>query len=72
MIQVTWMDAKGAGRMRAFEDGEKAAVFLERLRADATARDSKGDVVGGVSEIPRHERVNGRTKWHWWIDTEAD
>jgi hypothetical protein len=72
MIQVTWMDARGAGRMRAFDDGEKAAVFLSRLGADATARDSKGEVVGSVSEIPRHERVNGRIRWHWWMDSGAE
>jgi hypothetical protein len=72
MIQVTWTDAKGAGRMRAFDDGEKAAKFLERLRADATARDSTGEVVGGVQEIPEFEREDRRGRWAWWIDSEAE
>jgi hypothetical protein len=71
MIQVTWTDAKGAGRMRAFERTSQATDFLRTLRREATVRDSSGEVVGGIELIPEAMRT-GRTKWGWWIDSEAE
>lgn len=71
MIQVTYSDRKGAGCMRAFDKADDAAGFLSRVRTEATARDSKGEVVGECYQIPAYERVGSR-RWGWWIDNEAN
>lgn len=76
MIQVTYIDKRGAGRMRAFRNGDEAARFLSTLRCDAVATDAKGAVVGRCWELDKSElrgmcRRAGHRRWGWWLDPDA-
>ena len=66
MYQVTYMNKKGAGCMRAFSDTAKVEKFISTLRHEATVRQN-GEVVGGIEYRPG-EWDDKRLKWFWWLE----
>jgi len=65
---ITWMDRRGAGRMRSFTDADALADFCDTLRREATIR-RNGRIVG---EVAREDHAaDGRRKWRWHFDEDA-
>ena len=64
MYTLTYMDRRGAGILKMVTAGE-AKRLLPRIKAKATLRDGRGDVVGGVEDWA--DRLDDRRlKWIWW------
>ena len=68
--QVTWMDRKGAGRMRHFSNPDQLASFLDNLRTEATIRNSQGEKIGAVQWAP-DLFDDGRRCWAWHFEQDG-
>ena len=66
MYQVTYMDRKGAGCMRAFSNAARVEKFISTLRREATVRQD-GKIVGGVEDCTG-KFDDKRLKWFWWLE----
>lgn len=71
MLQVTWIDRRGAGRMRTFATAEECWEFISILRAEATVRDAQGEIVGEVQWRRKGECDDQRRRWVAWIEKSA-
>lgn len=68
--KITWMDRRRTGRMVTVPTIEDAELRLRNLRANATCRNSEGDIIGGVSDDVARD-LPGTAKWTWWIDNDG-
>lgn len=64
---VGYLDKRGAGCMRRFDEFSKLCAFLSKLRLEANVRDESGRKIGGVEYQPGYAD-DGRIKWQWWVE----
>ena len=74
MIQVTWIDRRGAGCVRQFIAPSRAddvLRFLKTLKCEVTVRASDAEEpIGGVWDVQGYAD-DKRLRWSWWLDHEA-
>jgi hypothetical protein len=66
MAQLTWMNRKGAGCMRAGTVTE-LGKRMETLRCEAKLRLLDGTVIGEVTRHPENPK-----RWLWWYEKDAN